>query len=93
MTTSFAINLIASRAQLVGAKGKNIAQKTGPDIPSPCIGVCSMHGTTGLCEGCWRSLEEIAGWSRANDTDKHAVWARIAQRIAPYIDHSTAPSA
>jgi uncharacterized protein len=33
-----------------------------------------------LCEGCFRTLPEIAGWSRMHDGDKRQVWARIAQR-------------
>ena len=81
MNMPSAIDLVAARAQLVRVKGQNVAQKSGQDIPSPCIAVCTMHPTTGLCEGCWRSLDEIAAWSRASDADKHAIWARIVQRI------------
>ena len=59
----------------------------GPDTPggpvaSPCINVCRMNATTGLCEGCLRTIEEIAGWSRYEDADKRAVWLRITQRRA-----------
>lgn len=35
-------------------------------IPSPCIGLCRI-GDDGLCEGCLRSLAEIAGWSSLDD--------------------------
>lgn len=49
-------------------------------VPSPCISVCRMDASTGLCEGCWRSLDEIAQWSRADDQAKRAILARIAQR-------------
>jgi hypothetical protein len=34
----------------------------------------------GLCRGCLRTINEIAGWSRFSDEDKRAVWARIAER-------------
>ena len=30
--------------------------------PSPCINVCRMDAASGLCEGCARTLAEIAGW-------------------------------
>ncbi|MGL1834021.1 DUF1289 domain-containing protein [Rhodocyclaceae bacterium SMB388] len=32
-------------------------------IPSPCINICRMNADTGYCEGCFRTLDEIAGWS------------------------------
>lgn len=32
------------------------------DIQSPCIGVCSMDDLTGLCLGCYRTIEEIQSW-------------------------------
>ncbi|MEO5737597.1 MAG: DUF1289 domain-containing protein [Variovorax sp.] len=38
--------------------------------------------TPSLCEGCFRTLDEIAGWSRMGDPDKRQVWAHIAHRIA-----------
>ena len=30
---------------------------------SPCIQLCQIDRTTGLCAGCARSLDEIAGWA------------------------------
>ena len=32
-------------------------------LNSPCINVCSI-GPHGWCRGCFRTLEEIAGWVR-----------------------------
>ncbi|RZI70976.1 MAG: DUF1289 domain-containing protein [Variovorax sp.] len=50
-------------------------------VPSPCISVCRMDDAVPpLCQGCFRTLLEIAGWSRMHDGDKRRVWARIAQR-------------
>jgi predicted Fe-S protein YdhL (DUF1289 family) len=49
-------------------------------VPSPCISVCKMDPATALCTGCARTIDEIAGWSRYSDTDKQAVWLRIAER-------------
>lgn len=31
-------------------------------VPSPCIGVCWLHEETGLCEGCFRTGDEIRDW-------------------------------
>jgi predicted Fe-S protein YdhL (DUF1289 family) len=51
-------------------------------VPSPCISVCRMSPRTGLCEGCLRTLDEIAAWSALDDDGKRAVWAQLAQRRA-----------
>jgi predicted Fe-S protein YdhL (DUF1289 family) len=39
-----------------------------------------MNPTTQLCEGCARTIEEIASWTRFSDAEKQAVWRRIAER-------------
>ena len=54
----------------------------GP-VPSPCLSVCAMDGATGLCRGCFRTLDEIAAWSTLGDTGKRDVWRRIVARIGP----------
>lgn len=43
------------------------------DIQSPCIGVCSMDDLTGLCLGCYRTIEEIQGWWDMDSDAKKAV--------------------
>ena len=53
----------------------------GP-VPSPCISVCRMSEATGLCEGCLRTLDEIAAWSVLDDEQRRAVWDAIALRRA-----------
>lgn len=49
-------------------------------VPSPCISVCRMDPATGWCEGCLRTLDEIAGWGLASDEEKRAVWQQLAER-------------
>jgi predicted Fe-S protein YdhL (DUF1289 family) len=51
-------------------------------VKSPCIDVCRMDTNSGLCEGCLRTLDEIAGWAAATDDAKRLVLAAIAQRRA-----------
>jgi hypothetical protein len=41
-----------------------------------------MSPATGLCEGCRRTIDEIAAWSRMEDPEKRAVWALIDERRA-----------
>ncbi len=49
-------------------------------VPSPCISVCKMDAHSGWCEGCLRTLDEIAAWSVMDDAQKQAVWQLLAQR-------------
>lgn len=51
-----------------------------PTTPSPCINVCRMDPHSGLCLGCLRTLEEIAGWSRFSDITRLAVLERVDER-------------
>ena len=56
------------------------------DVPSPCVNVCRMNAQTGWCEGCFRTIDEIACWSGATREEKLAVLAKLAERkktIAP----------
>jgi len=61
------------------------AAELEPDGPvlSPCISVCRMDAATGLCEGCYRTLDEIASWSTMEDEEKRSVWRRLAERVGP----------
>lgn len=47
-----------------------------------------MTDDTQVCEGCWRTLDEIGGWGQAPDTAKRMVWARIAERISVAVTQS-----
>ena len=59
-------------------------------VPSPCINVCRMDATTGWCEGCLRTIDEIVAWGSMADADKRAVWQLIEQR-RPLWDSAAAP--
>ena len=59
----------------------NFNPAADPDpVPSPCINVCRMDAGTGLCQGCLRTIDEIAFWGDATDAEKRAVWVQIRQR-------------
>ena len=53
----------------------------GP-VASPCINVCRMDAATGWCEGCLRTIDEIAAWSRLPDAIKREVCAQLPARRA-----------
>ena len=68
-----AVTLVTMRADTVGENA---------EVPSPCISVCRMSTVTDMCVGCFRTRNEIAGWSSAGDDGKRAVWSLIRQRMA-----------
>jgi predicted Fe-S protein YdhL (DUF1289 family) len=62
-------------------QARRVVAGHAPAVPSPCMSVCRMDMDTGLCEGCLRTLDEIAAWGRMGEDDKREVWAQIAQRL------------
>lgn len=53
---------------------------TGP-LPSPCISICQIDAA-GLCLGCLRTLDEIAVWGDASETERRLIWRAIIDRQA-----------
>jgi len=51
-------------------------------VASPCIGVCRIDPLTKLCEGCFRTGEEIGLWRDADDSWRRSLLERIARRRA-----------
>ena len=49
-------------------------------VASPCIDVCRMDAASGCCEGCQRTLAEIAAWGGMSDAAKRAVWQALPAR-------------
>ncbi len=39
-----------------------------------------MDAQSGLCVGCWRTLDEIAAWATLSGEAKRSVWRLIEQR-------------
>jgi uncharacterized protein len=51
-------------------------------VPSPCISVCRIEPASGWCEGCYRTIDEIARWGLLDDDEKLGVWAELKRRRA-----------
>ncbi|CAN1517239.1 COG3313 Predicted Fe-S protein [Burkholderiaceae bacterium] len=51
-------------------------------IASPCINWCEINPSNGFCRGCFRTLEEIAIWSSANEVEKLAICHQLPERKA-----------
>jgi uncharacterized protein len=56
------------------------------DPPSPCIGVCVINEQTQWCDGCFRSLDEIAAWWNYSPAQKRAVLAQLDGRLTRIMD-------
>jgi len=54
--------------------------KIAAPVRSPCTSVCRLDPRTGLCEGCLRTIDEIAAWSSMSDEAKRAVWVQLRLR-------------
>ncbi len=67
------------------------------EVKSPCVNVCRMRPPNGegqaLCEGCHRTLDEIAAWSTLSDEAKRTVLRALPQRRSALRLSSPPPTA
>ncbi len=52
------------------------------EVESPCVKICVMHPEAKICVGCFRTLDEIAGWSAMTPAARREVMAGLADRAA-----------
>lgn len=50
-------------------------------MKSPCIDVCTMDPQTGLCEGCGRTLQEIADWAAMSEPERERIMGLLPGRM------------
>lgn len=50
------------------------------EIASPCVKLCVVHPEARICVGCYRSIDEISGWSRMSQEDRTRVIAELPAR-------------
>jgi predicted Fe-S protein YdhL (DUF1289 family) len=51
-------------------------------IASPCTKVCIIDPRSGLCLGCGRTLDEIAGWASFTESERGRIMTELPQRRA-----------
>ncbi|HEY3890294.1 MAG TPA: DUF1289 domain-containing protein [Caulobacteraceae bacterium] len=49
-------------------------------IASPCLQVCMVDGRSRHCVGCYRTLPEIARWSRLTDAERDEIMHALPAR-------------
>jgi len=58
------------------------ALREGRTLPSPCLSICNIDERTGWCEGCARTLDEIARWGSASNAERLQIWHQLLARQA-----------
>jgi uncharacterized protein len=49
-------------------------------IETPCIKVCVLD-PAGFCQGCGRSLDEIARWGSMSDAQRRSIMVELKGRL------------
>ncbi len=50
------------------------------EVQSPCIGVCSIDETSGYCQGCYRTIDEIKNWWDMSTPEQTQLVTELEQR-------------
>ena len=56
-------------------------------LSSPCIRMCCLDNND-ICLGCFRSLEEILDWSKADKATRQQILINAEQRKQHYYQHT-----
>lgn len=51
-------------------------------METPCINICVIDSGSGLCEGCGRTMTEIASWASLTATERRLIMADLDRRTA-----------
>ena len=46
-------------------------------IKTPFVKACVVDGESGLCMGCYRKLNEVAGWAKLNDAERETIMGEL----------------
>ena len=56
------------------------------EVQSPCIGVCAMDEISGMCHGCYRTIDEIRAWWDMSVTEQKELLAVLEKRQSASFD-------
>jgi len=59
---------------------------TEKPIKSPCVNVCYLDDKD-ICQGCYRSGEEITQWMRLDNDGRREILKKVAEReaVSPFV--------
>jgi predicted Fe-S protein YdhL (DUF1289 family) len=50
-------------------------------METPCVKICTYEPERGLCRGCGRTLEEIAGWASMRADEREKIMEQLPERL------------
>ena len=53
---------------------------TRDEVESPCVRICVVHPEARICTGCYRTIDEIARWSRMTGAERLEVLDALPDR-------------
>ena len=53
---------------------------TRNEIESPCVRICVVHPEARICTGCYRTMDEIARWSKFSSDERRDIMAALPDR-------------
>ena len=60
-------------------------------IETPCIKICTLDPKSGLCLGCGRTVDEIAGWARLSSEERMRVMNGLQSRLDTLAGNAAMP--
>jgi uncharacterized protein len=53
-------------------------------IESPCVKICTLDARSGVCLGCGRTIDEIAGWAAMGAAERTRVMRELPARLSAH---------
>ena len=50
------------------------------EVDSPCVKLCVIHPASGICMGCFRTLDEISDWSAIDPSTRKSLLIELPSR-------------
>jgi predicted Fe-S protein YdhL (DUF1289 family) len=51
-------------------------------METPCINICSLDPLNAYCTGCYRTIDEITGWSNYSQSQRQTIMDKLPHRSA-----------
>jgi len=75
-----AIAFVCASLMVANATSFRLASDKTVMIETPCINVCMLDARSGLCQGCGRTIDEIARWSSMSGEERRRVMLELPAR-------------
>ncbi len=72
-------SLLKFRARQVAANG-HFNESYNDVVDSPCVNVCRMTADRSHCQGCFRTIDDIRAWAKADAATRKRIWFEALER-------------